>query len=578
MSAIEVVIVFASTTGVSEDAARTFNTEITKAGFTTRLEDAGDVDPYEVVSSNQLIVFFTSTYGEGEFPATGQELYKYLCNNAQPGELTHLKFAVFGIGSSNFPNFCRAGIDLESVLTSLGANRIADLQTVDTSKPGVIDECLENFTEEMLSVLPSYAGEPSPPEPQPPIPRFRVVQSLGSMSQQADMPTIPGTKRVKLKSITLKTANDYFRPVFHVVFENNGFKYNIGDSITLKPWNDPQLVDKLIHKFGLNADDLVTIVSSDGKRKFPPRITWRQVFTEWLAIESVPQRKLCNDLSWYCQGDEKEKLLRWGSKDGTEELSAYIKEGGRVADLLLELSTLSMDPSMMVSLIPGQKSRLYSVASSPNVYPNEIHMVMVLVSYKTPNGKIRQGVTSGYISRLYEQYSVTPSFLHYASIGMNPGTLKFVDDIEAPIICFALGTGIAPFLAIFQERNRLIQQGKKIGNALVYIGCRHHDKDFLFKDQIEGYLQNGTITHLKTAFSHDQEQFITPLTKLEEDKETPVQYIKSPIFVFYYCGPGFGIPGKIEGVFAEIARANNIDPKNVVARAKKEFRWNVEAF
>jgi len=50
------------------------------------------------------------------------------------------------------------------------------------------------------------------------------------------------------------------------------------------------------------------------------------------------------------------------------------------------------------------------------------------------------------------------------------------------------GTGLAPFLGFVQERAaRMAASGDAFGEALLFIGCRYHDKDRLqAKNSISG--------------------------------------------------------------------------------------------
>lgn len=44
------------------------------------------------------------------------------------------------------------------------------------------------------------------------------------------------------------------------------------------------------------------------------------------------------------------------------------------------------------------------------------------------------------------------------------------------------------------------------GETWLYFGCRHEGKDFLFREELEGFVSNGTLNHLKVCFSRDSEE------------------------------------------------------------------------
>lgn len=45
-----------------------------------------------------------------------------------------------------------------------------------------------------------------------------------------------------------------------------------------------------------------------------------------------------------------------------------------------------------------------------------------------------------------------------------------------------------------------------LGETWLYFGCRHRNKDFLFREELERFVSNGTLNHLKVCFSRDNEE------------------------------------------------------------------------
>ena len=47
----------------------------------------------------------------------------------------------------------------------------------------------------------------------------------------------------------------------------------------------------------------------------------------------------------------------------------------------------------------------------------------------------------------------------------------------------------------------LQQQGKKLGPAHLFYGCRNASEDYIYQAELEGYLASGVLTGLHIAFS-----------------------------------------------------------------------------
>ena len=69
------------------------------------------------------------------------------------------------------------------------------------------------------------------------------------------------------------------------------------------------------------------------------------------------------------------------------------------------------------------------------------------------------------------------------------------------------GTGIAPMRALLQERKFLGTSSNginKSGKNTLYFGCKNRDVDYLYRNEIEEYHENKTVSSLHLAFSREQ--------------------------------------------------------------------------
>lgn len=70
------------------------------------------------------VVIVTSTTGDGEPPETALKFFRRLKKKTHSSDyLSHLNYALLGLGDSNYTNFCNAGKTLDKRLEELGAKR-----------------------------------------------------------------------------------------------------------------------------------------------------------------------------------------------------------------------------------------------------------------------------------------------------------------------------------------------------------------------------------------------------------------------------------------------------------------------
>ena len=67
--------------------------------------------------------------------------------------------------------------------------------------------------------------------------------------------------------------------------------------------------------------------------------------------------------------------------------------------------------------------------------------------------------------------------------------------------------------------NVFILTGKKIGDTILYFGCRHKEEDFLYREELESYLGDGSLSLMHTAFSRDQPKKIYVQDLMNNNKQ-----------------------------------------------------------
>lgn len=116
-------ILFGTESGNAELVADDITETFTNAGIDAEAVAMEDFDVAMLPEAGAVVVI-TSTYGEGELPATTQPFEDALL--AQKPDLSTLRFAAFGLGDSSYETYNNAIGILTKDLTGLGAVQIGE--------------------------------------------------------------------------------------------------------------------------------------------------------------------------------------------------------------------------------------------------------------------------------------------------------------------------------------------------------------------------------------------------------------------------------------------------------------------
>ena len=143
---IEIHIAWGSQTGNSTNLANVIGDSL-RDFCVIHIHDMGEVSPEEILTFKHLILV-TSTYGDGEAPDNASEWMSYL-KFSDGIDLSHLNYAVIGLGDTYYPHFCQAGKDFDHYLSKHGANAL--LPRIDCDL--YFEDQYPEWLEELKSVL-----------------------------------------------------------------------------------------------------------------------------------------------------------------------------------------------------------------------------------------------------------------------------------------------------------------------------------------------------------------------------------------------------------------------------------------
>ena len=113
-------------------------------------------------------------------------------------------------------------------------------------------------------------------------------------------------------------------------------------------------------------------------------------------------------------------------------------------------------------------------------------------------------------------------------------SFKLPKNLAKPILMIGPGTGLAPMRALLQER----QFRKGVGENVLYFGCRHKARDFIYEDELTAFKDSGVITALHLAFSRDSKPkaYVQTLMAQQDNAAQLFDLVDSKGGYVYVCG------------------------------------------
>jgi len=352
---------------------------------------------------------------------------------------------------------------------------------------------------------------------------------------------------------------------FVVDLGDSGLTYEAGDSLGVQATNRPEDVDAILQRLGATGEERV----SPAILKLAEPIPLREALLARLSLATPTAKVLGLIRDKATDPAEKARLEELLKPEAKEALSAYLKDR-EFPDLLQEFPSARIAPQELVDLMRKLVPRLYSIASSPKLFPKEIHLTVAIVRYQT-NGRDRVGVCSSFMADRV-QVGVTP-----VPVFVSNSHFKPPEDGSRDVIMVGPGTGIAPFRAFVQERTALGAQGRN----WVFFGDQHRASDYLYGEEWESALDRGEIARLDLAWSRDQAHKIYVQDRMREQAAELWSWISGGAG-FYVCGDAKRMAKDVDAALHEIiAQQGGMTPEaaaDYVKAMKKEKRYQRDVY
>ena len=453
------IVAYGTDMGNAEDAAMSFAEATAAIGIDATARELNQIDVAELRSATHFIAV-TSTFGDGEFPDNAVLFWEAI--SAETDRLEHLSFAVLALGDISYDLFCNAGRLLDERLSALGATRIAERIDID----GAYEQPAKAWTTDVVKQLAADVAAGSPAACVT-ARDLLVTEPVEPVSRDRHHPV--DARLVVNRRLTTPDSDKDVRH-FEVDLTGTGITYTTGDSIAVHASNDPVLIDAICNRLGVGPDYVVT------DRDEP----LGELLAHHLEIRT-PSRALQALVATRTHDDAAATALRVDTAPA-DGMWSYGKD---VLDLI-GLADLTVDE--VVDTLRPLQFRDYSIASSALVHPGSAHLTVATVRYTAADRRYG-GVASTFLADRGETLRVH----------LRPNHTFRLPAGDVPIIMIGPGTGIAPFRGFLQERRATAATGR----SWLFFGDRRRASDFLYEDELTGFVDSGTLTRLDVAFSRD---------------------------------------------------------------------------
>lgn len=488
-----ITILYGTETGNSKKIAQELASQAKSKGMKSKIRSL-DQYPPDQLQREAYVALIMSTHGDGEPPEAARKFFQFIQHES--GSLASLRYSVLALGDRAYPLFCKAGLDADERLRQLGANPILPVHTCDVDYEDTAAQWMTGIWQRLhasdrLDTQHPYTNITS---------TRKSARRLYTATVQANIVLNDEGSEKETHHIELAAG----QPI----------DFTPGDSIGVIPPNDDRDVSVVLDRLNAQPHTLIT----RQQESLPAH--------EWLAARLEINRLSVRVIDAYRQ------RTQHAIPADTYNLIPLLEAWPPPADFTVD---------ELVNMLEPITPRLYSIASSPQAYPDEVHLTVSRHTFLTPSG-VGYGKASDYLSGL-KLHSTLPFYIH-------PNASFRLPAPETDVIMIGPGTGVAPFRAFMQERDQTGASGRN----WLFFGEQHVATDFLYQLEWQSWLSSGVLTRISLAFSRDQQQKIYVQHRMQESAADLFHWIDSGASV-YVCGAREPMSVEVENTLLAIIQS-----------------------
>ncbi|XP_019401132.1 PREDICTED: nitric oxide synthase, inducible [Crocodylus porosus] len=588
-------VIYATETGKSETLANNL-CDLFNCAFNTRILCMDDYKISDLEKENLLLVV-TSTFGNGDSPGNGKKLKETLFTMKKLNK--KIRYAVFGLGSTMYPEFCAFAHAIDQKLAQLGASQITTTGEGDelngqeeAFRAWAVNafktacEIFEVRGKNSIQVPKMYTCDDSwNPK------NYRVVYDSQALHLSKGLADIHAKNVIPMKLTFRQNLQSSKSSRVTILVKlscetNQEMQYLPGDHIGIFPGNQPELVQGITEllKDAPPADQTIRLETyNDGgywtsDKKIPP-CTLSEALTYFLDITTPPSQQLLKKLSQLAteEGDRQRLEVLCHSLEKYNDWKFF--NSPTILEVLKEFPSIKVSTPFLLTQLPLLKPRYYSISSSQDMSPREIHLTVAVVNYRTKDGQgpLHHGVCSTWLNTINLSETV-PCFVRSAA------GFQLPKDPSTPCILIGPGTGIAPFRSFWQQRlHDLEKKGIKGSGMTLLFGCRRSDTDHVYREETQEMKRKGVLKEVYTAYSRQPGQAKVYVQDILQSKlETEVhQVMHEDKGHLYVCGDvrmARDVAQTLKEMFAKRLQLTEDQAEEYISQLKSQKRYHEDIF
>ena len=494
-------VLYGSSLGTARDIAEEIAERARVDGFEVVVRSLDESFRGGASPQDKVIVIVTATYN-GRAPDSAVEVERALDagafapENLGTADWSGARFAVLGVGNSQWPNYQHFPKRIDAAIQAAGAERL--LPRAEADGQGDFDGAVAGFVRDLWRALGSEAGPSDAAASLTLTPVDTAATRAGALPEHAQrLAIVANEELVRPANGLWDFAKEPPRPSTRLIRVRlpAGQRYHAGDHVAVYARARPDLVRRVVDRLGLDPAAQVRVDGQGGRFKHLPlgaTVTAAQLLTDFVelsdpvskrALAAVRERTRCPDTV---------------GKLAALEADYDAAVAGRrmtLIDLLDAHPAAEITLAELIELSAPISPRFYSIASSPLVDPDVADLIVGTTAAPAWSGLgEHRGFASSYMAGLRAGDEVF-GYVRRPNPPFAPPA-----DASVPMILIGPGTGFAPLRGFLAERAAQKAAGEAVARSLLFFGCRHPDHDWLCREEMERRGDEG-VAELFLAFS-----------------------------------------------------------------------------